>query len=97
MARMEAMIQQLVGAPLAYANGGARNHPGVEPPPRAARDRHHVVDSDDDSDVEVTDAQEKQLQGHNQPEYRIHADIPFFHDWISEVEHFFDFTEVADE
>uniref|UniRef100_A0A6N2LJ79 Uncharacterized protein n=1 Tax=Salix viminalis TaxID=40686 RepID=A0A6N2LJ79_SALVM len=33
MARMEAMIQQLVGAPLAYANGGARNHPGVEPPP----------------------------------------------------------------
>ena len=37
MARMEAMIQQLVGVPLAPANRGARNRQREEPPPRVAR------------------------------------------------------------
>uniref|UniRef100_A0A6N2LJ54 Uncharacterized protein n=1 Tax=Salix viminalis TaxID=40686 RepID=A0A6N2LJ54_SALVM len=62
MARMEAMIQRLVGGPLAPANGGACNSPGVEPPPRVARNRPYADDSDDDSEEEAANVQENQLQ-----------------------------------
>ncbi|KAB5533779.1 hypothetical protein DKX38_016865 [Salix brachista] len=70
MARMEAMIQQLVRGPLAPANEGAHNRPRVEPPPRVARNRPYADDSDDDSEEEAADAPENQLQRRNQPEYR---------------------------
>ena len=79
MARMEAMIQQLVGGPLAPINGGARNRPGVEPPPRVVRNRPYADDSDDDSKEVAADVPKNQLQRQNQPEYRVRADIPLFH------------------
>ena len=63
MARMEAMIQQLVRGPLAPANEGAHNRPRVEPPPRVARNRPYADDSDDDSEEEEADTPENQLQG----------------------------------
>ncbi|KAB5534370.1 hypothetical protein DKX38_017456 [Salix brachista] len=69
MARMEAMIQQLVGGPLAPANGGPRNHPRMEPPPMVSRNRPYVDDNDDESEEETPDARENQLQGRNQPEF----------------------------
>ncbi|KAB5521927.1 hypothetical protein DKX38_026246 [Salix brachista] len=102
MARMEAMIQQLVRGPLAPANEGAHNRPRVEPPPRVARNRPYADDNDDDSEEEAADTAENQLQRRNQLEYRIRDDIPLlygklqieeFLDWISKVERFFDFTE----
>uniref|UniRef100_A0A6N2N0Y2 Uncharacterized protein n=1 Tax=Salix viminalis TaxID=40686 RepID=A0A6N2N0Y2_SALVM len=79
MARMEAMIQQLVRGPLAPANEGARNHPRVEPPPRVTRNRPYADDSDDESKEEAANMPKNQLQRRNQPEYRIRADIPLFH------------------
>uniref|UniRef100_A0A6N2LPG8 Retrotransposon gag domain-containing protein n=1 Tax=Salix viminalis TaxID=40686 RepID=A0A6N2LPG8_SALVM len=75
MARMEAMIQQLVRGPLAPANEGGRNRRGLEPPPSVTRNKPYADDSDDDSEEEAIDAPENQLQGRNQPEYRIRADI----------------------
>lgn len=89
MARLEAMVQRLLERPLVLVDGCVLNRPTVECPPRVARNRPYVDISDDDSEEEFVGIPKNQQQGRNQPDYRIRADIPLFHDKL-QIEEFLD-------